>query len=635
MISLRSYRFFGKEISFENVLTGLVVIFLSLHMFTMPFVVYPGLSDTGPTWTGLDVSWEMTINYAKDHHLSWGKDIIFSYGPLGFLSTRIGWGIPRGLFILFDLFTVINFFFMFRDFIRKAHDKFLATIILIVISLLCNPFYGSDLSWVLLIFTFYWMYKAHMQPKTEIFIWIALLTGFSFYIKLNTALISLILYCGFLFNSFLFERISLFKAGLWLGITIAWLVFLSLLLHVCLTGYLAGSIEMIRGYNDIMHLEQEQKQTETNLRLLFWLIIFLYFAFTYFLIRRKKKEELFFVLIALIYVFLLKKQSVVRNDSQHLREFFSYSALVFLTGNLLLFDDKMRRWFLPGMTVITLLLIFLREDQRTFTQLVSGRFDHKKTYWEHIKYYKPSFYLSQPDKRKIPSASLARIGNGTIDVFPWDGEYLLENKLNYTPRPVFQSYTAYTAWLEKKNYDFYVKKPPEFVLYDYDAIDGRYPFNDETLVNLYLARNYSVADTFTSNERWRLLLQRKITTAAITWNKMKEERMTFSAEIPVNGAAAMKIFVKPNLRGKWLSFRYKPALLEIQFMNTNGEWRSFRTSPELLKSGIMTERLIYNTMDFAKYISQKDSLSPVVKIKLQGDARYLSSKIKVEYYKLE
>ena len=36
--------------------------------------------------TGFDTSWQLALNLAADHGLDYGRDIVFTYGPLGFLS---------------------------------------------------------------------------------------------------------------------------------------------------------------------------------------------------------------------------------------------------------------------------------------------------------------------------------------------------------------------------------------------------------------------------------------------------------------------------------------------------------------------------------------------------------------------
>jgi hypothetical protein len=153
-------------------------------------------------------------------------------------------------------------------------------------------------------------------------------------------------------------------------------------------------------------------------------------------------------------------------------------------------------------------------------------------------------------------------------------------------------------------------------------------------VNLFIAKNYFIADTFTSNERWRLLLQKKKNPAPVLFEKIKEEKLTFDAEIPVNGASCLKIDVGYNLKGKLKSFRYRAPRINIIFIKPDGEWRSFKTSPELLKAGIMVEKLVLTNKDFADFISQKDSLTTISKVKLQADTRYLSRRINVQYFRV-
>jgi hypothetical protein len=607
---------------------------LALHMFSFPLALYHTLIDTGPTWLGLDPSWQMTLNYAHIKGSTWGTDVIFSYGPLGFLATRVGWGISRWTFLLFDLFVVVNFFFVFKDFIKNAIDKFLAILILFCIILLMRSYYGTDLSWALLFLTFYWMYKTFLNPRLLYFVIIGVLITLSFYIKLNTAFVGILFFIAHLVNLLVSKKIRYLKAMTAFSVMAGFILLLSFLLHVSLVNYIKGSLEIIKGYNYVMYLEQDQKRTETALKVLYWCLVILYLLYSFFLLRTKKYSELFFTAICIGYVFLLKKQSVLRNDIQHLSEFFAYAPLVLICGNLFSLNERLQKIFLASVTLLSFSALLLTTERRPADIALRERFGKKKEYLQQFSDYNSRPYLHQKDKRFIPPEVLGKIGNHTIDIFPWDGEYLLENHLNYTPRPIFQSYSAYTEYLQNRNYDFYVHKAPEFVIYDYDAIDGRYPFNEECLVNFFLAKNYFVADTFTSNERWRILLQKKKETAPLSLEKVKEESVSIQNEITVSGISFIKIALRHNLRGKLRSFKYKPPPVYILFMKPGGEWLSFKTSGELLKAGIMVEKLVMSSKDFVNFISQKDSLGSVNKVKLQLDPKYFSHEMKVQYFKI-
>ena len=77
--------------------------------------------------------------------------------------------------------------------------------------------------------------------------------------------------------------------------------------------------------------------------------------------------------------------------------------------------------------------------------------------------------LSLPAVRKA-------LQDDSVDVFGWRQTYAIANDLNYTPRPVFQSYCAYNRDLSARNAAFYrSSRAPEWVLFDLAAIDGRLP----------------------------------------------------------------------------------------------------------------------------------------------------------------
>ena len=45
-----------------------------------------------PPTSGLDPSWRMVIGYALGHGMQWGTDLVFTYGPLGYLLAATNHG---------------------------------------------------------------------------------------------------------------------------------------------------------------------------------------------------------------------------------------------------------------------------------------------------------------------------------------------------------------------------------------------------------------------------------------------------------------------------------------------------------------------------------------------------------------
>ena len=581
------------------------------------------LVDTGPSWLGLDSSWMMMMNHALIKHMVWGRDIIYNYGPLGFLSTRMGWGISAWVFILFDLFIVINFYFVFIDFIKQAYDKFMAILILVCTCLLLLVYPGSDLPWIISFLSFYWMYKAFKKPQLAYFIFIAILIALSFFIKLNTGLTGIIFLMIFLGILLIYKKIKPLFALRVLAIPIMLIAILALWLHVAIWDYVKGALEIIKGYNAVMYLDEDHKSLQNGITILFAGLMLMYTAFSIFLLRRRQYSALFFSGLSIIYLVLLHKQAILRNDVQHMGEFLAFAPLILLMGNLLYQERQVQRVLLSCSLVFILMALLINTERRTISTAFTERFGIWADYKAGIKEFSyKKEYLTQKDKRIIPQRVLDKIGKQSIDIFPWDCEYLLENKLNYTPRPVFQSFTVFTPYLQALNYDFYLKKAPQYIIYDYDAIDGRYPFNEECTTNLFISHNYEMADTFTSNGRLRLLLKKAGANKAVQQEELRKEIIEPDHDIALNGAGLVKIDLSYNLAGKLLSTFHRPPPIQIMMMKADGNWQIFKTSNELLKAGLYVDKMLNTTMDFASLISHKSTLPSILKIKIMMDKKY-------------
>ena len=72
--------------------------------FVLVFVSAFFLSGTRPPPLELDPSWHAALEYATAHHLQFGTQIVFTFGPLGFLSTRTSLGHLLGARIAFAFF---------------------------------------------------------------------------------------------------------------------------------------------------------------------------------------------------------------------------------------------------------------------------------------------------------------------------------------------------------------------------------------------------------------------------------------------------------------------------------------------------------------------------------------------------
>src|SRR6476620_11526835 len=64
-----------------------VVVFVLFWLFPWNVFYIPGLD--------LDRSWAMALHMAIDKNMVFGQDFIFTYGPLGYITTRYPIGISK------------------------------------------------------------------------------------------------------------------------------------------------------------------------------------------------------------------------------------------------------------------------------------------------------------------------------------------------------------------------------------------------------------------------------------------------------------------------------------------------------------------------------------------------------------
>ena len=287
----------------------------------------------------------------------WGKGIISTYGPLAFLATRIGWGVSRYVFLFFDLFVVLNFYFIFRDFILESTNRFIAALIVFCVTLLINAYTGSDTPWVICLFIFYWMYRAWKYPHYVYFVMVNIWIVLSFFIKLNAGLSGFVFLAALLLVFLLTKKISIKKGIVICLIPIVLVSVLSITLHVSTAAYIMNTFDVIQGYNDVMYLNEVHPSIENQIDIISACMAALYVGFAIWVIVKKKYEALFFIGISCAYEFLLRKQSLVRNDTQHLGEFIRYAPIVLIFCNFTFSGKYAQRVYLYASLLIVLLAL--------------------------------------------------------------------------------------------------------------------------------------------------------------------------------------------------------------------------------------------------------------------------------------
>lgn len=210
-------------------------------------------------------------------------------------------------------------------------------------------------------------------------------------------------------------------------------------------------------------------------------------------------------------------------------------------------------------------------------------------------------------RRAIPIPKL----QGTVDIYPVELAALIASGNKWSPRPVFQSYSAYTPELAMVNARHLSgPRPPDNILFNVETIDNRYPSLDDGSSWPTLLAQYE----FTRVVADRYLLLRK-----------RAQRSPEPARIPVLSKRAhlgervdthsrgdiiyAEIEITPSLLGTVTNFFYKSTALKIVVDLSNGTKREHRFIPGEAASGFVLSPYVGNRDDFSAMLQGPETIN--------------------------
>jgi hypothetical protein len=609
--------------------------------FLFPFFynvgVWPLKHDIQP-WQSIDPSWIVGLSHANASHVIWGTDLVFTYGPLSFISTRMLFGIGQYSLLFYDLFLACNLFFAFYLSLLKSENKRLTFLIFVTAIFVLPAYIGSGNPVLLMLLLVFWIRQAMENPSHLNFAMQALLVALLFFVKFNTGLVSFVfLFLSVLYHWF-FNKQQRWKSTGYFGLALLLITSGCYLLNVSFVPYLVGGLNMISGYNDIMYLD-EGKYYELFFAIVAIAICGIVLLWQTYRLRNPLSKHLFVLSLYGLASYILYKQAFTRSDLQHISEFYSYFPFL-----LLGISDLQRSYEARTSNAVVVAALFIcifyskKRDEHLFG-IYPERMSKSNYFSRLTSGSDVSKVLLQPSENQLPERIKQRIGKAPVDVYPWNIQMLFENEIRYAMRPVFQSYTAYNRYLENLNNDFYNStRAPRFVLYENISIDNRYPFFDEPKLQAHYLKNYTCIDTFTYCNRLMLLLERKTGNPKMILAKQREYEMNFSDKIFPNDSLYCEVYIEKTIKGKMASLIWHSPTLLLQVETAEGTWHEFRTSTNLLESGLFSANYFGTTLDVYRVLAG-DSLFGANKITSYGflsvSPGMYSEKMKVIEYRFK
>ncbi len=582
----------------------LILFFLLIGIWTIPLPLYtPG--------SGLDASWVIGVNKAVSDNMQFGPEIAFTFGPLGFLYLPIY--IDHNLWFLsfvFMLFVHFLFFFSLALLMFKSSANWREYIIVLALVMVPIHFIRDyELLFSVGIFL-YLIISYKLNSKYEILILsiCSLLLAIASLIKSNMAIISLSYILVFLLVCIFrkeFKKYSYICILYIIFVPILWLISGQHLNNFPV--YLINSYQSSSGYNDAMAFDGPVRQIYIGLIS----VIFISILFLYSLIKRTN-SLIIFILLNIGLLFLAFKHGFVRLDS-HVYGFFSSYAIIFIYIYIICKNNTnfALRVFSLLLSVLLIAFIFnafpyIMEDN--ILQKVSSYeesfslISNQTSQAQVILDAKNSIRQSYP----LDYNTIYYLNNKTVDIFPWDIALVWAYDFNWSPRPVFQSYSAYTQYLDGLNAKhFSVEKAPQAILYSYKSIDGRYPLFDEPSTFASVIHNYTLV-----NRSGEFLLLSYDPEKKNTYIEKDLGTVTVEPGQPIkipkydSGYVFGYIDLEYSNLGKFMKLIYKPALAHIKFKSyylTSSV--DFRFIPDVSKNGVFLSQFVGNNDDLASIFS--------------------------------
>ncbi len=599
----------------------IIALFFVVLLFPSFFYLIPS--------EGLDPSYDIAIHLAYTFHLVFGKDFVFTFGPLGFLHSRLPIGVNIIVYLLFDIYFLVTLFFMLKDIVSR-HFRF-SVVVFIFVFISIAPPHGIFQRFFL--FFLFFLFAFIRQPdKIGYFAQAAFLSILCFYYKVNLGLIAVTLFLLALIYSAIRRKISLKNCSIGSVGYLVSIVVIARILHVDIKGYITGSLALIDAYNDAMSMSLGKSYTVFVFAAVLIQLIIFSMGLSLLISSVRKKElaknadSLFISAIMVFCAFVIFKSAFVRADDSHISLFFNIAAPF---AGLLYLDagDPQKKWRAIACWISLVVSAWgihsLPWIQRPYSSLVAGPIMDK---WHEIgKYCKQVINYERVREEEVKRISENNplkdiIGNHTVDVLPSEVSTIYFNGLRYDPRPVVQSYSAYNTFLDSLNEQKYLSvDAPDYILFSLGSIDNRLPFFDESRTKLAIFSRYAVVGSVNG-----VLLLRKKTSPGDPVKFSKETivdaRLGQDVLLPKNeGLEFARIFVNYSLYGRISRFLYQAPSLRITLTLEDGETLAYQAITTLLADGLIINRYVDTKQDFQLLMQSEGRVGcPIKKIRIDG-----------------
>lgn len=601
----------------------LVAIAAGILVVLLQVKIGDGFGDT------LDAGWGEVLNWGISHGAQWGKELVFTYGPLGFLTPDIP----------FDPAT-------YWPTLILQHLFAVATACLVVVNLRRLPLI-SGLSFLIATIVMGWnwsssaaliiVYPLAILPLERVtrrdtpaslstHIVVAALAAYAALLPLIKFSVFPLWIAWLPLGTFILWRsrarplVVTFLSASLLAPTVAWLACGQHLAN--LPAFVATSWQEAVQYGAAMQANPAEHLVDQVAlgAAFFGMVCAVGLAW----LERPSMRRVAVCIMFAITIALAYRAGATRPDGGHLGILWSVvawcttllaglmyarlpaprprqAAMAFVLALLALTPEWLSGLYPP----FTLQQVYWGQYAAAYVKLrVNQLLSPRQTYQRKIAQW-------SADRKKLAVPKIARtIRHDPVDVLMDAQSVLLANDFNYTPRPVFQSYSAYSGKLARLNAAFFEgEHAPAWVMLRWSTIDDHYPTSDDPLALVRILQTYRPV----LSDGTFLLFRRTAANAADTAVASGEPYAvdlkfgTFNAIPPApSGTWFAKVDVRLTFFGKLRSLIYREPKLRIEVKTKDGTTRLYSLVRAIARSGFMLSPAIADNSQYLDWIDGGD-----------------------------
>ena len=639
-----------KNIRWMTVVRGLAVTGMFLYVFSR-FVPCSSVDDY-PIIDGIENAWAQVLHVAFSRHWQFGQDIVFTYGPWGFLARGY---YPPTYPVSVIAWIILSLVFLCAGWRLACHlsdNRLVAGLWLVGFTAAASIPAGDDfnarlVAWgVLLLFLHFFVEECVFTPIQAL---LAVSLGWLSLVKFTGLMESVMVVAVIAADNIFRHRRFPWIVPLWVASLVCFWVAAGQ--HLSSLGpFLCNSWRITSGYTEAMMLTGK---TGARDAVCFLLIAVLLCALTGRVAWARHRFLGGLPLAGLgTILFIVFKLGYVRNDRHEITSAMAL-VLISLVCLAVAWPGKKRAAGAASCLLIASTLFassvfncWLPGDG--LWKQLAGTFSIYNllapVVGPYTGYLRSNYEKNLASERK--THPLPPI-EGDADLYSYDQTILFAHTLPYQPRPVIQSYSAYTLELAEMNAaHLRTARAASNILFAIQPINDRFPSLDDgrswpELLTLYDLKGAS------DDKGTFLLLSRAAAAREFHLTPLQNTSARFGEPVTLpaatNGPVWVEIEIKKSLAGTVVSTLYKPPVLMLTVSLQDHAQCRFRLVPGMAGSGFLLSPLIADTRSFAALASTgRQDLAGLEVVSMtisagteSGSTRCYQSPMAVRFYRLD